>query len=777
MRTIDTTMIKIEKIIRFIILFSLSTTTLFADGLPGEYYVTQRWRDLFAGHSPATNPAFMTEENYFSTRMALCPTLNNTFILMEAGAIIPLGLYHSVGVSYLSLTSDDIKRTYFDNDLNEIVSTNEAINDNQNLYILSYAVNPVGRLSIGANINVFHKSNFDSSITGAGVDLALSYRFLRHPLLGDHVIGVNVQNLLSPDFQFTNWMNETANLKVSWLAKLWESRIEFGLDFDIKDFMAQAEDFSQASLTNGVTKKVEFDFNSRIGFWLLGMLNVYFQAGSDYWGISPGLNVPTVNMGRDLQVAYQFMSIIDDLDLNATHTLYFRSDFGKHREEIYARKMARKASLGPTVLYNKARTLYSQGKYWDAFFVFGKILVEYPDFFKNDWVQLHMGLCQENLEMREFATENYQKTKKAYPRSEVAHHAELATLRIYYRDGNSLGASNQFAKLNTKAAPDSIKYHGCYYMGLQYMRDNQYDKAIQLFNIIPPRHPEYIFAQFSKSVSYSSLGEIHNALEALENTVQATSSTEEQREIQYRAFTLMGYIYFEGLDGIEQSLQRAVASLRSVPPESYYYEDAQLGLAWAALKASRWEDCFKACDEIIKVSKVPVLQSEALLLKGYAAIVTNKFELAVSALSSANEIIQNSAPPSESEKIAATNEYDENRATYFKIASEMNGLGYTGQSSYIIKLIDSLHTPQMSMEKKIRKYHLFTDDFKRRSFFVRPLVKLREDIEYALAKAEKIASEGQEIRIKDTAGEQIEKINDEMEKLQNELDQLENEGQ
>lgn len=97
---------KIVRVGLLIFLFTGYVGNLSADGLPGEYYVTQRWRDLFAGHSPATNPAFMTEENYLTARMALSPTLQNTFFLIELGAILPIGLYQSAGISYLGLTHE-----------------------------------------------------------------------------------------------------------------------------------------------------------------------------------------------------------------------------------------------------------------------------------------------------------------------------------------------------------------------------------------------------------------------------------------------------------------------------------------------------------------------------------------------------------------------------------------------------------------------------------------------------------------------------------------------
>ena len=759
-----------------LILIYSFTVNLLADGLPGEYYVTQRWRDLFAGHSPATNPAFMTEENYFTTRMALSPTLQNNFFLMELGAIIPTGLYQSAGISYLGLSSrGDVPRSYYNEGDGTIVVTDDLFSGNQNLFILSYAVNPWGRLSFGTNVNLFHKANFDSSITSLCLDVALSYRLPRHPFLGDHVVGVNFQNLLSPDFAFQSWHSEAANLKVSWLGKLWESRIEVGIDLDIKDLISQAEDFAQNEVSRDNTKQVEFDFNSRIGFWILRMINIYFQAGSDYWGICPGLNVPSVNTGRDFQVAYQFMSVIDNVDLSSTHTFYFRGDFGKHREEIYARKMARMASLGPTVLYNQARTLYAQGKYWDAFFIFGKILTESVDFFKNDWVQLHMGLCQEQLDMKEFATENYLKTKKSFKRSEVVCHADLGLLRLYYRDGNSFGVANQFARLNTAATPDSLKYHAFYYMGLQHLKDRKSQKAIQLFELIPQSHPEYAFARFSSAIANASSNNMNDAVMALHDATQSTPTTMAQREIINKALTLLGYIFFEGIGGVEQSFSQAVSALRKVPVTSYFYEDAQIGLAWVALKASNWVDCIKACDEILRTSKKIVLQCEAMLLKSYCAMINKKYKEAVSILTPAYEKINATTPPAESEREAEEEKFYDHRDVYYKIATSMNELSLAGESSLINKQIDSLHAPQEEYEKKIRSYYTFNDEFARFSFFNKNSETLRNDIEYALAKAEKMSGMGKMLDIQEKVGEEIEKIDDKIEQYEEELEKFKEE--
>ena len=102
----------------------------------------------------------------------------------------------------------------------------------------------------------------------------------------------------------------------------------------------------------------------------------------------------------------------------------------------------------------------------------------------------------------------------------------------------------------------------------------------------------------------------------------------------------------------------------------------------------------------------------------------------------------------------------------------MNELAYTGQSSYIIKQIDSLHAPQVDYEKQIKNYYKYNDEFNRLSFFSKNYENLRNDIEYALAKSEKMSGMSRVMEIHKKAGEEIEKIDDEIEKYEEELKEL-----
>ena len=90
----------------------------------------------------------------------------------------------------------------------------------------------------------------------------------------------------------------------------------------------------------------------------------------------------------------------------------------------------------------------------------------------------------------------------------------------------------------------------------------------------------------------------------------------------------------------------------------------------------------------------------------------------------------------------------------------------------LFKQIDSLHTPQVEFEKQIKNYYKYNDEFNRLSFFSKNYETLRNDIEYALAKSEKMSGMSRVMEIHKKAGEEIEKIDDKIEKYEEELKKL-----
>lgn len=747
-----------------------------ADGLPGEYLVTSRWRSLITAYSPLTNPALLTEANYIAARVALTSTLHE-FYMHEIGATIPIGLYQSAGVSWLTLGTSPYERTTWGGSGGDEIVADGEISDNSNFFMLSYAINPWKRVSVGANVNIAHQNLFNQEQRlGVGLDLGLSYRLMHHPVLGDHVLGAAAQNLVPPKLGQDEAYSSVGRLSL--ISHYWEKRVETGFDFSVKDFLASAEMFKETNDQGApveAAKALEWDLNARLGVWVLRLLQLYGlmgfdQTGFEYWGFAAGFNVPSVFVGRDLAFLYQYLSMTEGG--GSGHTWYVRADFGKHREEIYARKMARLANIAPNLLYNKALSLYHAGNFWDAFYVFGRIRVEFPDFFKRDWVVYYMGACLEEMDMRDISEETYETTKKEFPRSVAVPFADLGLLRLHFRNGEHQQVASQFKELNKPDVPDSLKYHGFYYMAQSHIEQGEYLKAKQLLEMVPETHPEFVFAQHSLAIVDIINGDLDGAIAALENCLQTPVNTTAQKEAVNRSYVMLGYLFYEYANQFESALAKAVTALRNVPKTSHYYEDALLGLGWTAVKARQWQDCLDAARQLKEATDRTILKAEASLLEAYALMIQKNFPAATKVLEQASTLMENSQPPSRDSLERADHSYKNMRVEYNRLAEEANRLATTRQSSHVLNKVDSLAVPRKSLKQRIDEHLRFVDDYERGIFFSRTWGKVKDDIDYALARAGKMSGIKETIKDKKQMEEKQEEIDEEIRRLKEEMEAL-----
>ncbi len=775
-----------------------------ADGLPGEYLLTQRWRDLYSGRSAASNPAFITEDNFVNVRTTFSPVQltddpSGDFRLWEVGATIPIGLYQTAGLSWLAQDGGDIPGYDFAVD-GALERNSSSIPSQEHFFLFSYAINPWRRLSLGANLNIAYQNLFGDAYAGLGLDLGASYRLLNHPLFGNHLLGLMLQNAITPqtseggenlfgDFfkNFAFWRGGgenryAANLRTSWIGSFLEDQLEGGIDMDIKDIFSQTDEFARTISADaegsGVTrleegtKKIEFDMNFRVGGWPLRRIAAgWFQWGTDYWGLSAGINIPMVNSGRDLMIMYQYINLFEE-EFTRNHTWYFRGEFGNHREEIYARRMARLADVFPNSLYEKGMRLYYQGKYWDAYFVFGRLVAQYPDFFKNDWVSYYRGASLEAMDMQEQAIRAYQGTIGDYPRSKAVKHAELGIMRVAYLQNDDNIVERQYETLDTDETPDSLRNHAHYLIGESFMNNENYHAARTAFERIPPEHPDYIFAQHSLAVAFVHVPSLEQAALALQRCLQVPTETEAQKEISNRSALLLGLLYYE-----QQALSQAVSALRLVPQGTYHYEEALLGMGWTALKARQWNDCISAGRELAARAEYEELRADGLLLQGYAYLVQKDHLNAARVFDQAVDIAEKLDAPSVDSLVARRRQYSRDREQYRLLAGRAKELSLMNPNSQIAKTTDSLHKMQEQLESRMDEHKDFIDNIQREMFFSRNIATIRADIQYAQAVIQKIVNRSQEMRATDDAREEQKDIDEKIRDLKRDLEKLEKEEQ
>jgi tetratricopeptide (TPR) repeat protein len=744
-----------------------------ADGLPGEYISTQRWRDLLARNSALVNPAYLTEENCISFRACEALVLDNTFNLTEAGITVPVGLYRSFGVTYAGegATLPLAMRQWRQDNSGAMDSLGNGSN-RDNLFMLSYADNLWGRLSIGMNLSVSYQTLFGSPRFGIAGDFGLSYRLLLAPVTGEHLVGISFQNILQPltdllpaSGQFTS-QGYSNNVKLSWNAYWWDRQVDAGVDVDCKNVYGSLVKLQGEKSA----ASVEYGAAARLGFWLFRMINAYAQFGSDYWAGTFGINFPQINFGRDFSVLYQYTNVMQSEDVNV-QSVYFRMDLGPHREESYALRMAMQWNVAPNELYNKAMRLYMAQNYWDAFFVFSQLFAQYPVFVKNDMVTYFRGACLEKMDMRESAAGYYRETVRQYAASEIASHADLGLMRIYYRDGNSSLVAGQFKRIISSSAPDSLKYHAYYLMAQVRMKEKDYANAINLFSRIPRHHTEYVFAQHSCAIAALETGRRDDAIDYLAVCIGVEAQNAAQKECINRSYLYLGYIFYENLE-----LPKAITALRSIPATSYYYEDALLAMCWTALKAKQWDACIDYGQTLQKVSSKPLLRCDAMLIAGYSFLMQKKYQEAGALLKKADALITSFRTPDPDSLAAARKTGGKVRAAYDDIARGTDRISVAAQTSGTIARIDSLHKIQQEDKSMLDKLAVYADEFSRLSLFARNAEAVKSDIAFTSAIAQKFNREAGAIEEQEKMQGKQNKIDEKIEQMKKELEKLNSGG-
>jgi outer membrane protein assembly factor BamD (BamD/ComL family) len=740
-----------------------------ADGLAGEYVATQRWRDMLSRHSPLANPAFLTEENYVSFRACEALVLDNTFNLTEVGVALPVGLYRSLGFTYMGEgTALPLNKMQWRSDNSGAIDSLGRGSNRNNLFMLSYADNLWGRLSIGANLSMSHSTLFGSPRFGLAGDIGLSYRLFLDPAMGEHLLGISLQNILQPltdllpaSGSFTS-QGYSNNVKLSWSAYLWERQFDAGIDVDVKNLYGSMVKL-KGEQKPGVA---EYGVSLRLGGWLVRMFNAYVQVGTDYWAGTVGINFPQVNFGRDFSVLYQYMNVTN-IENVPVQSFYFRMDLGQHREESYARMMARRWNVAPNELYNKALRLYMAQNYWDAFFVFSQLAAQYPSFVKNDMVTYFRGACLEKMDMREGAEQYYKETIRQYGASEIAPHAELGLMRLYYREGNAASLADRFTRMAPSPAPDSLKYHGYYLMAETRMKEKDFTEAKRLFSRIPQHHAEYVFAQHSAAVAALAADRRAEAIEHLANCINAKTQTAAGKECVNRSYLYLGYLFYENLE-----LSKAITALRTIPATSYYYEDALLGMCWTALKAKQWDACIEYGQTLRKISSHAPLRCDAMLITGYAYLMQKKYNDANVVLKEADgQLGSLSIPDSDSlARVRARN--GKVRADYGDIGRMADRISVMAQTSENIGTIDSLHKAQQEGKAALDGFAVFSDEFARSSLFGRNADAIKSDIAFTFAIAQKFSRESKALEEQEKMQGKQNKIDEKIEQMKKELEKL-----
>jgi hypothetical protein len=734
----------------FIVFLAAVFFTAHGQGLPGEFIISQQWRDVLAKYSPLTNAAFLSNAEYIGVQFSQAFTVENTYQLTEGVIVFPY-LRHTFAISYEGEGAGKLDATTPIESHGTIdIITNGKLSDRSNSFLFSYALNIWKGLNIGINGHFVFNNIFGEKIKAYGGDIGISYSISRDSTRGKHTFGISTQNiLLKGDTRYTG------AAMLSYIGELFRKRLDLELYLITKDIISHSEDFIY-----GKEKKYDFDVSFKAGTWLFNFLKIYGQIGDDYTGVSAGIHSPTLNKGRDLTLMYQLMfPFRTDFP---SHSIFMRSEFGDSRKLKMVKKISDKMNVIPYDLYNKAMKLFSEGQYWDAYFIFSRIAVEYPKFVKNDFVSLYSGICFERLDIREGAVSQYQRSMIKYPKSKIHPFAKMGIMNVYYRQNNNSGVDEMFRLLSGPHTIDSLRYHAFYLKGETLIKENKHKDAIDVLSKIPETHQDYIYARHSMAVCAAVEDDYQAALGYLKDCLVPENYTNADKEMINRTYLLIGYLLYE-----ENELANAVAALKLIQKESFYYEDALLGIGWIALRSRKWDDCTLAGRNLIDIAASDVTKAEGELLLAYVSMMKKEYQGAAQILNEASVRLNALKAPSRSEFEYEEDKYKILREEYEKFGNSVEEFATGKQGANAVEIKDSMHIDQKKFIREITEKQNLFDKWNRQKFFARNYEKVREDVDYALARVLKIIN--QSVQQKDFEKKE-EKLNREIEKLKNKIE-------
>lgn len=732
-----------------ILLFSLvlfSFRLIYGDGLPGEYLLSDKWRQVFASQSPVNNPAFIMDEPYLKIRGVLSFSAGDPARIWEIGATLPLNLFNSVGFSILGENGNDVAGTVYRGGN----FVDQGVERNNNFLLMgTYAINPWKKISVGTNINLAYQGNFGDPAWGVGVDLGITYHFMIHSDFGSHKLGLSYKNLYSPKVSSYARMPYSAQLKTQYHVSILDNRLFMDCGLSMSDLNSKTAMFVE-------NRKFDWDMEMQFGVNPIPYLKVISFVSITQWkdigsfGLVFGVDMPNVNKGKELSFLYQFRQNLYS-DLMGAHSLYGAAQLGEHREEIYARRLTQIGRYAYNNLYTEAMKNYHKKNYWEAYFSFSRIMMEYPEFFKNDAVSFFAASCLENLDMRSAAVQAYNKVKQRFPNSPYSTKAELGIMRIKYREGKYEEVKAQYKKISESAVDDSIIEQAAYYMGETEVILGNYKQAVTYFQMIKEYSPLYSFSQHSLATTHVFLNSGREQIKYhLLNAINAQKvSGTAQKEIINRSLIFLGYLYYE-----EKAMAKAVTALRMIPEESYFFEDAQLGLGWAAVKSRQWSDCIEVGKKISIISKKKIIQSEGHLLQAYGYLQQKNYVEAEKYLKYATDFIDKYSTLESDYSRKQNYLQDSTRTIYDSLAKEIIKIAQKPNYQISNKNVDDLHKRQLLLKKNIDSSIRNIDEYKRVRFFEKTFHKLREDLEYALVTVLRLQSDFKKDDIKDNKSEQ-----------------------
>ncbi|MFP4522368.1 MAG: tetratricopeptide repeat protein, partial [Fibrobacterota bacterium] len=507
-------------------------------GIPGEVLTTDIVSDFSEPTASYMNPALSAEVDQTEITTGLRQVLsfwNPKYLNIS----VPLYERITVGLNAFWVGLPNIPETRLVN--GELENTGNFLDFTDRIFGLNFAYKVLPFLSVGSNLNIVPQSFSGGSLdvtdrtkTGFGIDLGLIWNPINDYQIGDLKFGLTGQNLYySPGL-------DKYPLNITWGASYSKrtyrsgmDRIELSVNGAVLDVMSDVENFKKVVTIPPDTA----DANpGQIGVRLEDAAKAVtpkFGAHAKYFpirwlGIKGGLNTgKQITVGPELfwpahiaffsyfRVDYDYVihSLSDDVSgvEELSHTIRVAARLGPTREQSNSERKYKKLLGEAQNLFEKAMRLYMARKYWEASFVFGELLVKWPNFHKVDVASFYMGKSYEYLYMYDIARKTYSGALKKYTTSDFAPKYIYQLENLDYKEGKYENAVQNYMFITNLYPETDVKPDADYIVGQVYYEMGKYEDAKRVLSSVPVSDENYLYAQYTLGMIAARQKELEKA--------------------------------------------------------------------------------------------------------------------------------------------------------------------------------------------------------------------------------------------------------------------------
>ena len=290
---------------------------------------------------------------------------------------------------------------------------------------------------------------------------------------------------------------------------------------------------------------------------------------------------------------------------------------------------------GPLDVFHAAKSFYSNRRFLDAAYAFGKVQTKFPSFRFVDEAAFYMAKSFENLRMHKAARAIYQDAIKRYPQSDQLAKYHFQLMNMDYKEGKYKEAMDKYQNIAQKFGKSDAKADADYVAGQIKFEQGLYQESVDLLASILPGNANYLYARYTMGIAYSRLSKFDEAENCFRAVTEQPVSNKSERDIQDAAKVKLGHLFFsaEKLD-----IVAAARMYLQVHKESPVFDEAMLGIVWCFLKVNKPDEAIKLAQWIINNLPESFHVPEAYLVMGYGYFMKKDYQNVLEALTQAIEL-------------------------------------------------------------------------------------------------------------------------------------------